>query len=116
MKNAKELYNDVKKILEDKPITRVDDHKLYYEYFRIKFYMTDKTSNVIEIDCMFAEIFINISSRKALGISPYSAVERARRKVQVDYPELAVEKVVRARYNKTSEYIDFSQGYDANLS
>ena len=112
MKNGIKVYNLVKDLLENSNKCRIDDMFLYKAYVVGCLYEFDIQSQ----DKIFVSAFSDKEIRLAYDIRTFESISRARRKVQQDYPELAVDKTVRARYNKTSDYIDFNNGINSNLS
>ena len=84
----------VYELLKEKPITRTDDQLLYIAYW-------SKTRP----DVSFIDFFKNYKHYKAKS---YKSLERARRKVQAKYPELAEPYVQEKRYELEKEYEEYA--------
>jgi hypothetical protein len=84
----------VYELLKEKPITRTDDQWLYIAYW-------SKTRP----DVSFIDFFKNYKRYKAKS---YKSLERARRKVQAKYPELAEPYVQEKRYELEKEYEEYA--------
>lgn len=83
MKHMKNTTALVKKILEEVPETRSNDMLLYYRVCAAK--------NSISLGLPFGTV---IMSLKDYNLPSFKSVERSRRKVQEEYPELAANKDV----------------------
>lgn len=112
MRNAFKIYDQVKFILKTDYRCRVDDMYLYYKHCFLEM-MNFK--NIKFDNQLFLYIFTDIKFRKSLNIVSFASIERARRKVQHDCKELAVDRVVKTRYNATTEYIDFNNGINSTF-
>ena len=95
-KELSNLKNLVITILENDPLSRDSDDRLYVEVCKIK--------NPNIINSSFEEIMLN---RNNLHLPAYSSVERARRKAQSEREDL-VGTVKEKRQNLELEYIDFA--------
>ena len=98
-KELKTVTDIVKKVLIDVPEARGSDDCLLVEvYGRI---------NPTVIDCPFVLVLQN---RKEFGLPPYKSVDRARRKLQSIYPELAANATVEAfRIENEEVYKDYAR-------
>ena len=94
----KKLENVIKPILEKYPQTREDDYLLYAEV--INRYNP-------ELLGVSAEMFLVCHSE--LNVPNIKSVERARRKLQEKYPELATERAKRKRAEEQASYISYAQ-------
>lgn len=105
-KDLYKLEDVVKDVLTNFEETRADDFHLIYSVYReLDFVHTTRE--------LFHEIMLN---HKEYGLPPFESITRARRKIQKNHPELANKKVQVARYNETSEYIDYAiDGYKPTL-
>jgi len=102
MSNLVTLENVVKTILEKEPSARADDMYLYYLFCTKYGFLSDYS---------FTRIFRDKDYRNEIGLNSPESVGRCRRKLQAEYEHLRPsEKVQDARYNKTSEYIDYAIG------
>lgn len=102
MSSLATLENVVKNILEKEPAAREDDMYLYYLFCTKYGFLNDYT---------FARLFRDKDFRKNVGLNSPESVGRCRRKLQADYEFLRPSaRVQDARYNKTSEYIDYAIG------
>ena len=96
------LEDEIKQILIENPGTREDDMYLYYVYCikkDPKFYTYNN----------FVMLFSHKIYRNREQIKTFGAVERCRRKIQADYPELASEKTKKARAEKEEEYKEYAR-------
>lgn len=92
----KQVEKTVKAILTEQPLTRNDDHYLYYQYV---------WSNGITNGKPFAVIFLFY---KLYGLPSFESVGRARRRVQQKCPELRGDKGTQtARETLEKEYHDY---------
>lgn len=96
VEKLRDLEKVIKPILEENPETREDDYLLYAEL--IKEYKPD---------------LLNLSARtflvghSELNVPNIKSVERARRKVQERYPELATERAKKKRAEQEQAYINY---------
>lgn len=105
LKEFIKLEDQVKQILMDYPRTRNDDMYLYYVYCMKKL----GENNITKI-FEFSTIFCDKRERELRKIKPYQSVERCRRKIQAEFPELSSEKVIKtARKEEEKEYIEYSR-------
>ena len=95
-KDLTNLKNVVIKILEEQPVTRDSDDKLYLEVCKVK--------NKDAANLTFSEIMLH---RNEYRLPAYSSVERARRKAQAERKDL-VGNVKELRHNLEPEYVDFA--------
>ena len=95
-KDLSNLKDLVITILENDPLARDSDDRLYVEVC--------KTKNQNIVDNSFEEIMLH---RNEFHLPAYSSVERARRKAQAERKDL-VGTVKEKRRNLESEYIDFA--------
>lgn len=96
------LEDVIRQILIENPETREDDMYLYYVYCikkDPKFYTYNN----------FVMLFSHKIYRNREQIKTFGAVERCRRKIQADYPELASEKTKKARAKKEEEYKEYAR-------
>lgn len=93
------LEDEIKQILIDNPATRNDDMLLYIMYASKK--------NIIDRE--FVCCFYNKEARKKYNIKSFTAVERARRKIQAQCPELASERVKNARAKEEEDYKEYAR-------
>lgn len=96
------LEDEVRQILIDNPQTREDDMYLYYVYCvrkNPKFYNPND----------FITLFTHKVYRNSENIKNFVSVERCRRKIQLQYPELASKRVKQAREEQIEEYKDYSR-------
>lgn len=97
------LEDEVKQILIENPQTREDDMYLYYVYcvrHNPKFYNPND----------FITLFTHKIYRNSENIKTFGAVERSRRKIQANYPELeSGKKTKKARAEKEEEYKEYSR-------
>jgi len=103
-----DLENKIKTILEVNTTARCNDMYLYLAYVELELHDPD-------INNTFIEIFRSSRLRKQLNLVTFTAVERARRKVQVNYPELKIKEVEEKRFNKQQVYELYNQGYNVEL-
>lgn len=103
-----DLENKIKTILEINKEARCNDMYLYLAYIELELHDPD-------IKNTFIEIFKSARLRKNLDLATFTAVERARRKVQVNYPELKIQEVAEARFEKQQNYELYNQGYNVEL-
>lgn len=96
VEKLKRLENVIKPILECYPQAREDDLVLYAEVIRA-----------------YNPELLNLSVEEFLLDVPYvpniKSVERARRKIQEKYPELATERAKRKRAEEQASYISYAQ-------
>lgn len=92
------LEDTIKQILIDNPKAREDDMLLYITYYES-----------LNTGYTFRNIFIDPSCRKAEKIATFAAVERCRRKIQAECPELASERVKRARAKEEENYKEYAR-------
>lgn len=96
------LEDVIRQILIENPEAREDDMYLYYVYcvkHDPKFYIPSN----------FALLFHRKYYKNVEQIKTFGAVERCRRKIQADYPELASEKTKKARAEKEEEYKEYAR-------
>ena len=93
MKN--DMYELVKKIMTEHPVTRDDDFKLYAWI----------CYSVVP-ECMKYTYQHALWNHKEIGLPSYESVTRARRKVQEQVPELRGKSYAK-RHEKQEEYRDF---------
>lgn len=91
------LEDEVKQLLIDYEAARNDDMYLYYVY------CCKKTSEPIESVLSDKEI------RQYAEIRTFGTVERCRRKIQAECPELASERVKKARAKKEEEFKEYAR-------
>lgn len=100
MKNIKKTQDLVKEILMEEPAARNSDMVLYY--------MVCLRKNASALGKPFAEVIINLQK---LNLPSIASVERARRKMQERYPNLASDKKVKAMREEQEEiYRKYSKG------
>ena len=87
---------EVRKILEEYPITRTDDNLLFIAYWM------KKAPEVSFIDFW--------KSPQLYGAVAYKSVERCRRKVQSKHPELKEKVTAEAREQAEMDYINYAIG------
>lgn len=82
----------VKFLLETNPLTRDDDHYLYYMYVVGE-----------QVGVTFTDAFVNY---KFYGLAPYHSIARARRKIQEKNPDLRgdVEKKLKEEIEYYNQY------------
>ena len=98
------LEDEIKQILIDNPKARDDDMYLY------AMYCVKKHPRILnDYDDLFYQIFVDNHTRKKYNIKTFSAVERVRRKIQEEYPELVNEKTKKVRAEKEEEYKEYSR-------
>ena len=97
------LEDEIRQILIENPKTREDDMYLYYVYCLkqdTKFYNYDN----------FGLLFSQKEFRIKENIKTFGAVERSRRKIQANSPELeSGKKTKKARAEKEEEYKEYSR-------
>jgi hypothetical protein len=99
MVSLKELFtleSKIKKILIKNPITRDDDQLLFIAYWR-------ETAPNISFLAFYA-------NPEKYGGKKVCSVERCRRKIQENNPELKDKNYVDSRYEQTTAYIQFAIG------
>lgn len=93
----KNLEKVVEEILRKSELAREDDCYLILEVVRKMF--------PLEVGKTFAKVMFNAKSK---GIS-FESITRARRKVQLKYPELKNKKISEIRNNEQQEYIEYAK-------
>lgn len=94
----------IEKILEEVPITRGNDHILYSEYYRrINSEYYRKTHTQADFDKFW-------EYPNKYGGAMFSAVERARRKIQARREDLKDSKVAELRDNAEMDYYNYAIG------
>lgn len=97
LKKTNEL---VKEILTEEPKARNSDMHLYY--------MVCLKTNARVLGMPFSQVLMNL---KKYNLPPFASVDRARRKVQKLYPELASDKKVKEMREEQEEiYRKYSKG------
>lgn len=99
------LEDEIKQILIDDPKARNDDMYLYWIYCRKQF----TKANIFFGNVQTELIFISALFRKKNNIKSFAAVERARRKIQAQCPELASDKVKKARAEEKKDYKEYAR-------
>lgn len=90
----------VLEILQRSEEARKDDFKLYYFVLRMC-----KVNTKISVE----QFFWNMNKvAKAYNVPSFKSIERIRRKVQGDYPELKDKETDTARINEQAEYIRYN--------
>lgn len=98
VETLKNLEIVIKPILEEIPQTRDDDVLLYAEIVRA---FNPKALELTANTFLFGHSYLNIPNMKS--------VERARRKVQEKYPDLASERAKKKRAKEEQAYIAYSK-------
>lgn len=99
------LEDEIKQILIDDQKARNDDMYLYWVYCDRQFRKKDVAFGYEELGL----VFHNSSFRKAHNIKTFMAVERARRKIQAQCPELANDRVKNARAKEKEDYKEYAR-------
>lgn len=100
MKNIKKTQDLVKEILLEEPKARNCDMHLYY--------MVCLKTNAQVLGMPFAQVLMNL---KKFNLPPIASVDRARRKIQKLYPELASNKKVKEMREEQEEiYRKYAKG------
>lgn len=97
VEKLRKLENVIKPILEDKPQTREDDYLLYAEVIR------KYRPELLELS---ARTFLK--GHNELNVPNIKSVERARRKVQEKYPDLASERAKKKRAKEEQTYVQYA--------
>jgi hypothetical protein len=99
VEKLRDLEKVIKPILEEKPQTRDDDYLLYAEI------IAKYVPKALEYPARTFLMYHN-----ELKIPNIKSVERARRKVQERYPELASERAKRKRAIEQQTYVEYGRG------
>lgn len=86
----------IERILEEVAITRGSDHILYAEYYR-------RLKSFVDFDTFWA-------NPHRFGGATFTAVERARRKIQARRPELKDSHTAELREEAEMDYINYAIG------
>ncbi len=92
----KRVENKVEQILRDNPKTRDDDHELIAEYYN--------REHPEVLNMPFRYVFLG---HNTLQLTSFKSIERARRKVQARFPELASKKTKLKREKLEQEYKNY---------
>ena len=98
MKNQQTTEQMVLELLETRPQTRTDDFILYGSILKRN-----------GIDLKATSLYDFLSTAKKSKYPSFSAVARARRKIQEQRPELKDKATAEARRDEQYEYIKYSQ-------
>ena len=98
VKKLKKLEDMIKPILKEQPQTREDDFLLYAEIIKAC------NPKLLQISARTLLICHN-----ELNVPNIKSVERARRKIQEKYPELASERTKRKRAEEKGAYNTYSK-------
>lgn len=98
VEKLRKLEEVIKPILEEQPQTREDDFLLYAEVIR-----------VYNPALLLISTKRFLLSHNALKVPNIKSVERARRKIQEKFPELASERAKRKRAEEQASYISYAK-------
>lgn len=99
MKGLKKLSELVKVILTENPEARSDDDYLYLVICR-----------AVKPSIVALPFEVVMAHRSECGLPSYKSVERARRKIQRAYPELAADDTIEGyRKMKEEEFINYAR-------
>lgn len=99
--NLYKVEDIVKKVLEKYPDSRNNDDVLIFRVYK-------EINEDVMIRELFCEVLLN---RKKYNLPSYKSIERCRRKLVKEYPELKpVEEVQKARDKEENNYINYAIG------
>ncbi len=101
------LEDEIKELLIQNEKTRNDDMLLYYVYCTHKF-MKNKVA-FMPLEQFLFQVATNSEFRKQHNVKTFTAVERARRKIQAENPELVSDRVKRLREKEEESYKEYSR-------
>ena len=104
------LENLVQKYLEQVPVTRSDDFKLYF--FVAADIYGDNGFNPTpgETDFLRLPIYDFIMNHAHYGLPAFESVTRARRRIQSTHPELCDEKTKEVRSKREDDFREYYRG------
>ena len=99
MKKFKKTEDFVKEILTRNPLTRSDDDLLYAV-------VCEKVNK----DTLMLPFCVVVTNRKSMGLPSFKSVERCRRKLQNEFPELCANSYVEGyRILEEEEYKNYGR-------
>lgn len=100
MKDIKTTESIVKELLTDSELARNNDD-----------YLTLRVYGRIKPDVLTSPLEYVLTNRKALGLPSLKSIERARRKLQREFPELSANGIVEAyRQQNENDYRAYARG------